>query len=129
MILQRVLKVVGWLLVTVVLVLCLAPMQKLPDAPQALSDKGYHLLAYALLAVWFAGLVPRQRWLRAALWLFLMGVGVEAAQHFMPYGREAELLDAVANVLGILTGFAVARLGLERWPLWLATLFGRRTAT
>jgi VanZ family protein len=129
MTLQRVLIFIGWLLVATVTWLCLAPSQQLLEVPEAITDKGYHLLAYALLTLWFAGLMPRQRWWRAACWFLVMGIGIEIAQHFMPYGREAEILDGVANALGTLAGFGLARLGLDRWPSWLASLLGRRTAT
>ena len=129
MTLRRVLKGIGWLLVAMVTWLCLIPSQQLPDAPEALTDKGYHLLAYTLLALWFAGLIPRQGWWRAASWLLVMGIGIEIAQHLMPFGREAEWLDGVANALGTLVGFGLARLGLDRWPSWVASMLGRRAVT
>lgn len=101
----------GWLWVTVVVWLSLAPI-----APQPLtfdySDKLVHVLAYLLLMGWFA-VVCRGRGSRiaSAAGLALMGVLVEILQGLGGY-RHFEFADMAANVSGVLLAWLMMdRLG------------------
>jgi len=71
------------------------------------SDKAEHFLAYAVLA-WFPGwLYSRASGLSACGMLFALGVALEIAQTAVP-GRSCELMDALADLAGVLSGFAVS---------------------
>ena len=73
------------------------------------SDKIRHALAYfCLSAAGFFGF-PR----KTHLWLFLgiiaFGAGMEWAQATFTSGRFAELGDIIANAIGVVSGWAIAR--------------------
>lgn len=114
-----------------VVALSLMPGQKLPVT--GISDKIQHGTAYALLALWFAGIYPRSRYWLIAIALFLLGVGIEFAQGAMSLGREADLRDVLANSSGIAVGLMLAWLWLggwaqrvEGWSTSLSKLTGKR---
>lgn len=88
----------------------------LPPPPG--SDKLGHLLAYALLAAWAALIFRRGAALAwALLALVLLGCGLELAQGLLTRSRSMELLDALANMLGVLLGGSLVLTGLpERLP-------------
>jgi len=114
----------GWLAVVLAIVVCLVPVQKLPQPPN-LSDKSEHFLAYLLLSTWFAGIYPRARYWIIAIGLGVMGVLIEIAQGSMSYGRQADVLDVIANCSGVLAGLLVCWLWLGGWAQWVETLFFR----
>ena len=103
----------GWTLVACVVILSLMPGQKLPQV--GVSDKVEHALAYAALTLWFTGVYPRSSYLRVAMGMFALGIGLEIAQGLLPFGREMEVLDIVANSIGVLLGIAAAFAGLGGW--------------
>ncbi len=87
-------------------------------------DKWVHCLAFAFLAVWFAGQYrPRSYW-RVAIGLLAYGLLIELIQRSISY-RSAEWSDVLANVIGILIGLAIATFGMGGWSLrfesWLET--------
>jgi len=72
-------------------------------------DKLQHFGAYLVLSLRpVIGLRDRRRGLMAGLSMFLLGVLMEAGQHFSP-GRSVELGDVIANGVGVSCG---ALLGL-----------------
>jgi VanZ family protein len=91
--------------------------------PQDL-DKLEHFSAYALLAVWFSGLVSRGRYWAVAAGLAALGVLLEMLQQAMHLGRQADVMDVAANVAGICAGLAVAAWRTGGWAArveaWLA---------
>ena len=95
----------------VVLVASLVPASSLPQV--TLSDKIEHFLAYAVLAVLGARALPGRPWLLAIV-LAANGVGVEILQQAMALGRQGEVLDALANTLGIAAGLGAASLMRRR---------------
>jgi VanZ family protein len=103
----------GWLFVGLAIYVSLAPGQKLPDTH--MGDKWEHSMGYALLTLWFAGVYSKSSYWKIAAGLLAMGISIEVAQGMMPYGRQMELRDVGANVLGITAGIAVALIGLGRW--------------
>jgi len=117
----------GFVLVAGALVACLVPGQKLPTAFE-FNDKLSHLVGHGLLAAWFAGLVPRRSWWKIFMALLVFGIGIEIAQYYMHFGREADARDVVANSCGALLGLGLSWLGLSRWPDWAAWLLGQRRA-
>ena len=94
-----------------VLVASLVPTSSLPQV--TLWDKVEHFIAYAVLAVLGARAFPGRPWLLAAA-LVANGVGVEILQEAMGLGRQGEVLDALANTLGIAAGLGLIRLTRRR---------------
>jgi VanZ family protein len=104
---------IGWLLVVLAFVGSIVPVRELPGALP--SDKLQHIAAYALLALWFAGIYPRSRYVVIGIGLFLMGIVVEWAQGAMQLGRQSDLRDVIANSIGIVAGLTLALVWLGGW--------------
>ena len=115
----------GVVLVAAAIWVCLMPVQDIA-APLEWNDKASHLVGHGLLALYFAGLVPRRSWWKIFVFLLLMGAAIEIAQFHMHLGREGDPRDVVANSAGAVLGLIAARLGLARWPEFAAWLLGRR---
>jgi len=92
--------------------LSLAPTTALPSVN--MWDKLEHAVAYCVLALLGAWSFRAGSW-RLAFGLLALGVGVEIAQSVMGLGRQGDLLDAIANSLGIALGLGLARLVGERF--------------
>ncbi|HEX2493388.1 MAG TPA: VanZ family protein [Steroidobacter sp.] len=120
----RVWLLIGWLLVVLAITASLLPGQRLP--PTGVNDKLEHMAAYTVLALWFAGIYPRSRYVALAVALFLMGVVVEFAQGAMHLGRERDLRDVIANSAGISLGLSIAVLRLGGWAQRLEAWAARK---
>ena len=123
--LQRVWWTLGVVLVAIAIAVCLVPVHDVPS-PFEWNDKASHIAGHGMLALYFAGLVPRRSWWKIFVFLLLMGVTVEFAQYFMHVGRDGDPRDVLANSAGAALGLLAARLGLARWPDLAAWLLGRR---
>ena len=115
----------GVLIVIAAILVCVMPGRELPAAFEW-NDKLSHVVGHGLLAVYFAGLVPRSRWWKVFVFLLLLGISIEIAQYFMPFARNGDARDVVANASGAAFGLLLARVGLARWPEFAAWLLGRR---
>lgn len=109
--------VIGWALIAFAIVVSLLPSEELPSL--GVGDKFEHTTAYALLALWFAGMYPRTRYIVIGIALFIMGVGIEFAQGAMHMGRQADVRDVIANTGGIAIGLTLALAGLGGWAEWI----------
>ena len=72
------------------------------------GDKLQHVLAYAVLMLWFANLhlsrIPR---LGYAIGFLAMGIALEFIQRWTGY-RSFEVADMLADALGIITGWLLS---------------------
>lgn len=114
----------GWAAVGFAVVVCLMPIDQLPQPP-TLSDKAEHFIAYLLLSAWFAGIYPRTRYWIIAIGLVVMGVSIEFAQGAMHYGRQADLRDVLANCSGILAGLLLCWWWFGGWAQRVESLVSR----
>jgi hypothetical protein len=74
-----------------------------------INDKVQHFCAYlALSSLPVIGFQDRRRGLMAGLSMFLLGILMEAGQHFSP-GRAVELGDVIANGCGVACGVLLGR--------------------
>jgi glycopeptide antibiotics resistance protein len=123
--LQRVWWALGALLVGAAVFVCLVPA---PDIPVTFDwgDKTFHMVGHGMLALYFAGLMPRNHWWKIFAFLLLLGIGIEIAQAYMAVGRHGDPRDVLANSIGAVLGLSAARMGLSRWPDLAAWLLGRR---
>lgn len=103
---------IGFIGCAVLLYSCLMPS---PPNPEGLPwfDKLEHFLAFAILGTWFAGLLPR-RYAGVLIALAAFALAIELMQGLVAY-RNGDILDFVADSLGILAGIGVAHLGAMRW--------------
>lgn len=100
-------RILGWFGVALLIWLSLMPSPpKVADL--AHLDKLEHLLAYALLMLWFAQLRPSiaQRAITAAA-LLALGIGLEFAQASSGV-REFSIADMIADLAGITLGWFAA---------------------
>lgn len=104
----------GWIFIALAVIANLMPSYRLPQPP-GVNDKVEHMAGYALLALWFAGIYPRSRYVVIALGLFIMGLCIEWAQNAMHWGRQGDLRDVVANCVGIAAGLTLSFLWLGGW--------------
>lgn len=115
----------GWLclgLLWVLLVVYLSVTDlAFPQAGFDAGDKLNHLIAYGFLMGWFGQLVRSQRG-RMFLIVGLCGLGLamEFVQSALPH-RWFDLLDAVANTVGILVGAGALYFGADKILSWFET--------
>lgn len=69
-------------------------------------DKQYHFITYASMMYWFVQIYGRERHLWLAIGFVAMGAAIEGLQYLTGY-RMAEFLDAVANTVGVVVGWAL----------------------
>ena len=122
--LRRVWLATGWLWIAAVFYISLMPH---PPEPVSFNgvDKLEHLLAYAGLMLWFCQVYPEYRMrMRLFVALSAMGVGIEFLQGMGGY-RYFEYVDMLANTLGVVVGWGLAKTGLgkmlraiEQGPGW-----------
>lgn len=112
--------VLGWVFVIAAMVLSLMPLQQI--TMPSWNDKFEHAMGYLLLTLWFCGLYQRQRYWVVALWMFAMGILVEILQGMMHLGRQADIRDIYADILGIGLAVFLAITPLGRWPYWFEKL-------
>lgn len=91
--------------------LSVAPPTALPSVN--VWDKLQHAGAYLGLALLGAWSFRARPW-RLAVGLFALGVGLEFAQATMGWGRSGDVLDLLANSVGIALGLGLSRLIGER---------------
>ncbi|MGH8177288.1 MAG: VanZ family protein [Steroidobacter sp.] len=105
--------VIGWAMIALAVLASLLPGQKLPVT--GINDKFEHALAYTVLALWFAGIYPRSRYLIIGIGLVLLGIAIEWAQGAMSLGRQSDFRDVIANTGGIALGLTLAMTWLGGW--------------
>jgi VanZ family protein len=103
----------GAVMVALMLYVCLIPKVPGPKFPGV--DKIEHLLAWLALSAWFASLVERRGFLRLAIALVALGIGIEVAQELTNLGRQGDWRDVVANSLGVAAGMLSVALTGDSW--------------
>lgn len=96
-----------WLAVALTVVAELLPAMFLPVTPAG-GDKVEHVLGYALLAAAAVQVFRRPRLWRIGALLVGLGLLLEVAQGTLTSTRSFDLLDALANAVGVLLGLASA---------------------
>jgi VanZ family protein len=89
----------------VVAVLSLVPQDELPATD--VSDKIEHFVAYAGLALLGLWAFP-SRWRRLAMGLIAGGILMEVLQATLPFNRQGDVLDALANSAGVVIGLGLS---------------------
>jgi VanZ family protein len=113
----------GWAMVLFILVSCLEPPRYVPDLH--LWDKAEHAIAFFGLTFWFGGLVRRSRYPVVAVLMLLLGGGIEIAQGAMGWGRDEDIMDFVADTVGVSVALVALYLGLGGWTRWVEQFIWR----
>ena len=99
-------------------------MQEMRDPGFAHRDKWFHAITFMLLTIWFSGQYARRSYWRIAAGMLAFGVLIEVCQRTLTSYRSAEMLDLVADAIGITAGLLVAWAGVGGWSLrverWIA---------
>ena len=114
---------IGWAMVVYITISCLEPPRYVPNLH--LWDKLEHALAFGGMAFWFGSLVRPRQYPLTALLMLLFGGGIEVAQGVMGLGRDADIMDFVADSVGVLVALIALYLGLGAWPRWIERLIWR----
>lgn len=107
----------GWLIAAAIVWLSLVQAPPTIDIDQ--GDKLGHFIGYGTLMFWFCELYATRR-LRlsyGAAWI-AMGIAIEFIQGQLGY-RSYDVLDMVANTVGVLIGWSVAALTRAKLFGWL----------
>jgi VanZ family protein len=107
----------GWAIVVFITVSCLEPARYVPNLH--LWDKLEHALAFGGMTFWFGGLVRRNRYPVVAVLMALFGGGIEIAQGAMRLGRDEDIMDFVADSVGISVALVLLYAGLGAWTRWV----------
>lgn len=116
---------IGWLLIALIVYLSLTPH---PFDPVHFhnSDKVEHLLAYGTLMAWFSQIYRHaSQQIKIAMALITLGVTMEFLQGMTHY-RTFDYADMLANSVGVLTGWVVARTSLGQTLAYLDQRMSRR---
>lgn len=104
--LPRPLRIAAFVLsVAVILYLSLAPNEDVPGS-ELVWDKAAHSIAYTILVIVGLLFSTHRRWM-VVLAVWGLGIGIEFAQAAMPFGRQGDPRDALANTIGIAVGLAL----------------------
>lgn len=96
----------GWLLIAAIVLLSIVSLIQPPDIPE--GDKLQHLLAYGVLMAWWCQIqLQASQRRKLAVYFVLLGVVMEFVQGLTP-DRDPEVLDAVADAIGVSIGWALA---------------------
>ena len=127
---NKIWKTVNFFILFLVTVIMLAPLTWFASAGISksffLNDKFLHMCVFFTMTIWLSGQYTFDSFKKIGFLLFLFGVFIEIIQFVLPY-RDAELLDLLANLLGIFIAIVVANLGYFGWLLKLETLIKPRS--
>lgn len=112
----------GYLLVLTVLGFSLWPLVSERAMMIPYFDKFLHAFTFMVLMLWFSGLMSRHFYLKLFLILLIYGALIELLQNFTPY-RQMEFNDFVADAIGLVAGWVLARAGLGNWCVWVEKRF------
>jgi VanZ family protein len=115
---------VGWVLILLVVFFSLSP-----EPPEVIQfeqgDKFGHLIAYLSLMLWFSNIYPGGTQRRSlSMAFFAMGAILEFIQGLSGY-RTFQYTDMVANGVGILLGWLLAKTWFGTFLLKLDRLLAR----
>jgi VanZ family protein len=114
---------IGWGMVVYITISCLEPPRYVPNLH--LWDKLEHAVAFGGMTFWFGSLVRPRQYPLIALLMLLFGGGIEVAQGAMGLGRDADIMDFVADSVGLSVALIALYLGLGAWPGWIERLIWR----
>ena len=100
-------RAIGWLMLAVVAIAMALPAPQV-DLNVEQGDKWVHLMAFAVVAVWWTQLYrPSPTLARCAFGLLLFAAGTELMQAAIPW-RSADPIDLLADAAGIALGMLVS---------------------
>ena len=114
-----------WLLAGLVLMVLglFSALLPMPAAVEAtVDDKILHGAVFLVFTVWFGGVFDRRFVPAIVVCLSAYGLLIELLQS-LTASRQGDVLDLVADVAGVLLGWALSAAGLSRWCATLESWF------
>lgn len=115
--------VAGLVLLIIGLVAALSPVPSVVAV--TLNDKLIHAAGFLVFMLWFGGVFETRFAPVVVVALSAYGLLIELLQSLTPT-RQAETLDLVADVAGVLLGWALSAAGLSRWCVKLESWLVRQ---
>jgi len=112
---RQVVKTLFWLALVVSYLLAILPQDEVPKLTP-FGDKSNHFLAFAVLTVLLL-MAYRVKYFSAFGWMLSYGIFIEVSQLFT-INRSSELLDVMADTIGIVIGIAVYKSIKKFYPVW-----------
>jgi VanZ-like protein len=78
------------------------------------ADKVVHFGIFGVLGFLFEATYPKQDFYKYLAILLLYAIFTEIAQHLMDNGRSGDIMDLLADILGIIIAYIVFRY-VEKW--------------
>ena len=78
------------------------------------ADKVVHFGIFGILGFLFEATYPKQDFYKYLAILLLYAIFTEIAQHLMDNGRSGDVMDLLADILGIIIAYIVFRY-VEKW--------------
>ena len=114
--------VAGLVLLAFGLVSALSPVPAVVGA--VFNDKLLHATGFLVFMLWFGGVIEARFAPFLVVGLSSYGLLIELLQSLTP-ARQAEVLDLVADVAGVLLGWVLSAAGFSRWCGKLESWFAR----
>lgn len=99
-------RLMAWASTVGVLVMCFTPAKSVPQHEVFQADKLFHVLAF--LIVGYAWRRSGLSTMRALVIGLLLAIGTEIGQTLLGQGRQGDVLDVLADVIGTLLGVLMA---------------------
>ena len=111
-------RVITFVLITIAIVGSLMPPQQIEQLTFSLSDKLIHALYYAVLTFFWLFSTKthtNKKYIKSGLSVFFFGLALEITQYVLPIQRQMDVLDVLANTVGISISILTARfLGIHQ---------------
>ena len=90
--------------------------------PEQYSDKSIHTFAYSLLALsWLLGYKKKAKELKYSVLIssivFFYGIVIEVLQGVITKGRQSDVYDIFANLIGIIISFVLFNIIFQKKPM------------
>lgn len=96
----------------VIVFLCSLPGKDVPNLGLMQQDKIGHFAVFFIWALLFLTWYPH--WKKVLFWGIAFGFGIEVYQHYLPFERQMDFWDGVADTIGTVLGIAAFYLYQKR---------------
>lgn len=104
----------AWLCTLLIFIACVWPGKKMPEGPIIGFDKLVHVAMFITFAVFWLHIYPKRTLMIITIG-FLYGFGLEICQQLMPFDRTFDWWDVLADTVGLLMGYGIKALILDRY--------------
>ena len=111
----RIVRLLFWAAMVSSYILAVLPRDDVPRLTP-FGDKSNHTLAFAALTLLLL-YAYRNRYFSAFAWMLFYGIFIELSQLFA-INRSSEVLDVVADTIGVLAGIAIYHIVTKQRPQW-----------